>query len=100
MATLVTDLSKTFDTTNHSLLLKKLYAYSIHGNELWFTDYLAERYMRVVVDEISSEWAKVSGSTSGFHAWAATVFNLPNVEDAPLTFMVITRPFIHQMQTL
>ena len=36
---------------NHNLLLKKLYAYGIRGSELsWFTDYLAERKMREVVD--------------------------------------------------
>ena len=60
VATVMIDLSKAFDTINHNLLLKKLYAYGIHGSELsWFTDYLAERKMRVVVDGVSSEWARV-----------------------------------------
>ena len=55
------DLSKAFDTINHNLLLKKLYTYGIHGSELsWFTDHLAERKMRVVVDGISFVWARVS----------------------------------------
>ena len=51
VATVMIDLSKAFDTIDHNLLLKKLYAYRIRGSELsWFTDYLAKRKMRVVVD--------------------------------------------------
>ena len=41
--------------------MKKLNAYGIRGTELlWFTDYLAGRKQRVVVDGVSSEWARVS----------------------------------------
>ena len=58
VATVMIDLSKAFDTINHNLLLKKLYAYGIRGSELsWFTDYLAERKMRVVVDEETTDSA-------------------------------------------
>ena len=61
MATVIIDLSKAFDTIDHNLLLKKLYTYGVHRSELsWFTDYLAKRKMRVVVDGASSEWARVS----------------------------------------
>lgn len=73
--TVMIDLSKAFDTINHNLLLKKLCAYGIRGSELsWFTDYLAERKMRVVVDA----WRVgqgVYGRTPGFNPWAATVFD-------------------------
>ena len=61
VATVMIDLSKAFDTIDHNLLLKKLYTYGIRGSEFsWFTDYLAKRKMRVVVDGASSEWARVS----------------------------------------
>ena len=45
---LFVDLSKAFDTVSHSLILDKLPAYGISGNEkAWFTDYLFHRKMRV-----------------------------------------------------
>ena len=43
------DFSKAFDTINHSILIDKLYHYSIRGNALeWFRRYLSDRSQYVV----------------------------------------------------
>ena len=61
VGTVLIDLSKAFDTINHTLLLNKLYAYGVRGVELaWFTDYLKERNQRVVMDGVSSDWNQVT----------------------------------------
>ena len=49
------DLKKTFDTVDHRIMIRKLYAYGIRGNILnWFISYLDDRSQYVAFDETHS----------------------------------------------
>ena len=61
VGTVMVDLSKAFDTIDHSLLLDKLEAYGIQGADLkWFSDYLGVRRQRVVVGGVVFDWSAVT----------------------------------------
>ena len=50
------DLKKAFDTMDHKILFRKLYAYGIRGNMLkWFKGYLSHRTQYVVFDGEKSD---------------------------------------------
>ena len=61
------DISKAFDRVWHIGLLAKLRSFGIRGKLLdWFTNYLKDRYQRVVINGQSSDWAKLkSGVPQG-----------------------------------
>ena len=55
------DISKAFDKVWHLGLIHKLKAYGINGNLLnFFNDYVKNRYQRVVLNGVSSEWCSIS----------------------------------------
>ena len=55
------DLSKAFDTLDHSLLLAKLSAYGFHNNSLSFVQsYLTNRIQRCKIEDHFSKWCEIT----------------------------------------
>ena len=73
---LSTDMSKAFDSLCHNLVIRKLKAYGFTNQSLDLTrSFLNDRYSRVKLGSIGSEWSKMSrgcpqGSSFGLLLWS------------------------------
>ena len=78
------ELSKAFDTLDHSILINKLAYYGIHGTALkWFTGYPKGRSQYVEIDGVSSNTLSLSTvvpktSISGHLLFLIYINDIPN----------------------
>ena len=81
------DISKAFDSMNHSILLDKLYCMGFRGLvHFWLSDYLSSRFQYVEVNGKQSSYRKIScgipqGSILGPLIFLLRINDLPNFSD-------------------
>ena len=87
------DLKKAFDTVDHTILLKKLYAYGIRGITLeWIKSYLSDRSQYVIYDGVSSNIRHITrgvaqGSILGPHFFIAYMNDIFNFSEFLFTVL-------------
>ena len=74
------DLKKAFDTSDHSILIKKIESYGFRNTaSLWFRNYLSERRKYVSINGVDSEEVEViSGVPQGWVLLLLFINDLPN----------------------
>ena len=87
MISVFLDLKKAFDTVNHEILIKKLFAYGVRGNILnWFRSYLDHRKQFVFLDNNKSQTKVITcgvpqGSVLGPLSFIMYINDLNNVSN-------------------
>ena len=102
-----TDFAKAFDSVSHKLLLEKLCKIGFNGNLLqWLNSYLSNRYQRVLVNGVASDWVKVTsgvpqGSILGPVLFLIFINDLPEMLNycKPLLFADDAKIFASKIQS-
>ena len=85
VGSIMIDLSKAFDSVDHSILLGILNDYGVRNEEsAWFRDYLSARQQRVMIGPVQSKWSLIKrgvpqGSILGPLLFTVYVNDLPDV---------------------
>jgi len=103
VAGLFSDLSKAFDSVNHSVLLQKLSYYGVRGIYLnWFESYLTNRRQKVIISthggNYSSNWETANSEVPQDSVLGPLLFVI-YINDFPYIIHQIAKPIIYADDT-